>query len=62
MNLISCNSNYGSIKLEDPRIIAAENSQKYNPHLGEAMKYNDREDIMKAMVKEIKYLTTEVFW
>ena len=51
MDLISCNSDDGSINLVDPRIIAAETSQKDNPHLGKAMKDDDREDLMKAMEK-----------
>ena len=50
------------IKLADPRIIGAETSQKDNIHLGEAMKYDDREDFMKTIEKEIKYLTIEDVW
>ena len=34
MDLISCNSDDGSINLVDPRIIAAETSQKDNLHFG----------------------------
>ena len=48
--------------LADPRIISAETFQKDNPHLGEAMKTGDHEDFMKAMEKEIKYLTIEDIW
>ena len=58
MDLISRNSDEGSMNLADPRIIASETSQKDNPHLGEAMKADDCEDFMKSMEKEIKYLTT----
>ena len=59
MDLISCNSDDGPIKLADPIILVAETSQKYNLHLGKAIKSDDREDFMKATEKEIKYLTTE---
>ena len=59
MDLISRNFDYGYIKLADQRILAAETSQKDNLHLGEAMKSDEREDLMKSMEKEIKYLTTE---
>ena len=62
MDMISCNSDYGSINLSDPRILAAETSQKDDIHLGEAMKADDREDFMTVMEKEIKYLTTEDVW
>ena len=62
MDLISRNSDDGSINLADPRIFAEETSQKDNFHLGEAMKADDREDFMIVMEKEIKYLTTEDFW
>ena len=58
MDLISRNSDDGSINLADPRILAAENSQKDNLHLRKAMKADDREDLMKIMEKTIKYLTT----
>ena len=51
MDLISCNSDDGSINLVDPIILAAETSQRYNLHLGEAMKANNREYFMKAMEK-----------
>ena len=54
MDLISRNSDDGSINLADPRIIAAETSQKDNLHLGKAMKADDREDFMKAMEKKLK--------
>ena len=62
MDLISRNSDDGSIKLAYSGIIAAETSQKHNPHLGEAMKADDREDFMKATEKEIKDFTAEHFW
>ena len=51
MDLISWNSDDRSINLSDPIIIAAETSQKYNIHLVEAIKADDREDFMKAMEK-----------
>ena len=60
--MISRNSDDGYITLANPSIFAAENSQKDNLHLGEAMKTYDREDFMKAMEKEIKYFTTEDVW
>ena len=59
MGLISRNCDGRSIKLAYPRILAAENSQKYNLHLGRSMKSEDREDFMKAMEKEVKDFTTE---
>ena len=62
MDPISRNSDDGYINLADPRIIAAENSQKYNLHLGEVMKAYDSEDFMTAMEKETKYLTTKDVW
>ena len=62
MDLISRNSDDRSINIAESRILAAETSQKYNPHLGKAMKAADREDFMKAMEKEIKYFTTEDVW
>ena len=62
MDLISCNSDDGFIKIAYPKTIAAENSQKGNIHLGKAMKSDDREDFMKATEKEIKDLTTVDFW
>ena len=46
MDLISRNSDDGSINLADPRILTAETSQKDNLHLGKAMKSDDREDFM----------------
>ena len=52
MDLISRNSDYVSINLVDPRIIAPETSQKYHLHLGEAIKYYYREYFMKAMEKK----------
>ena len=58
MDLISRSSDDGSISLVDPITIAAENSQKYNLHLGKSLRYDDREDLKKATEKEIKYLTT----
>ena len=60
--MISRNSDYGSINLSDPRILAAETFQKDNLHLGKSMKADDSEDFMKTMEKEIKYLTTEDVW
>ena len=62
MDLISPNSVYGSINLADPRLFSAETSQKYNLYLGRAMKSDHCEDFMKAMEREIKYLTTEDVW
>ena len=62
MDLISRNYDDRSIKLAYPIIIAAETFQKDNLHLGKAMKAEDCEDYMKAMKKEIKYLTTEDVW
>ena len=59
MDMIRCNSEYGSINLSDPIIFSAETSQKDNLHLGESMKADDCEDFMKSMEKELKYLTTE---
>ena len=59
MDLISRNSDDRSIKPADQSIFAAETSQKYHLHLGKAMKSDDREDLMKAMEKEIKDLITE---
>ena len=51
MDLISRNSDDGSINLAEPRILAAETSHKDNIHLGEVMKADDCEDFMKAMGK-----------
>ena len=48
MDLISRNYDYGYIKLEYPRILAEENPQKDNLHLGKAMKAEDRKDLLKA--------------
>ena len=62
MDLISRNSDDGSINLACLRIIAAETSQKDILHLGKSMKDNDHEYFMKAMEKVIKYLTTEDVW
>ena len=62
MDLISRNSDDGSINLAYLRIIAAETSQKDILHLGKSMKSDDREYFMKAMEKVIKYLTTEDVW
>ena len=59
MDMISCNSDDGFIKLAYPIILAEVTYQKDIIHLGEAMKPNDREDFMKAMEK---YLTTEDVW
>ena len=60
--LISRNSDDESINLAEPMILAAETSQKDNLHLGESMKADYCEDFLKAMEKEIKYLTTEDVW
>ena len=54
MDLTSRNFDDISINLADPRIIAAETSQKENLHLGEAMKAYYRQDLMKAMEKRYK--------
>ena len=54
IDLMSRNRDNGSNNLVDPNILAEENSQKDSLHLGEAMKYDDREYFMKAMGKEIK--------
>ena len=62
MDLISGNSDDGSINFADRRILAAETSQKDNLHLGEAIKADVLEDIMKATGKEIKKTTTGDFW
>ena len=51
MDMISRNSDNGSINLVDPRIPAAETSQKDNLHLGEAMKADDGGDFMTVMKK-----------
>ena len=51
MDLISHNFDDESINLADPIIIAAENSQKCNPHLGRSVKAECCEDFMKAMEK-----------
>ena len=51
MDLISSNSDDGYINLADPKILAAETSQKDNVNLGEAMKADDREDFMTVMKK-----------
>ena len=61
MDLVSRNSDDGYINLADPRILAAENSQKDNLHLGESMKADDYEDFTKGTKKEIKYLTQKMF-
>ena len=62
MDLITRNSDDGSINLAYPRILAAESSQKDNLHLGKAMKADNREDFMKSTGKEIIVLTAEDFW
>ena len=59
MGLISRNLDDVSINLLDPRILAAKTSQKDNLRLGETMKYYDRENLLKELEEEIKYLTTE---
>ena len=51
MDLISHNFDEIPIKLADPIILAAETSQKDNVNFGKAVKYDDREDFMKAMEK-----------
>ena len=61
-DLISHKFDDGSIRLADPRILAAKKSQKYNLRSDEAMKSDNREDFMKAMEKELKYLTTKYVW
>ena len=50
-DLISHKFDDGSIRLADPRILAAKTSQKYNLRSDEAMKSDNREDFMKAMEK-----------
>ena len=62
MDMTSRKYDDGFINLADPIIPAEETSQKDHLHLGEAMKSDDREDFMKTMVKQIKYLTTEYVW
>ena len=51
MNLISCNSDDGSINIVDPRILVAEKAQKDNLYLGEAMRADGGEDFMTVMGK-----------
>ena len=51
-----------SIDLADPRILAAETSQKDNIYLDKAMEAADHEDLIKSTEKEIKDLTTEDVW
>ena len=51
MDLISRNSDDGSIDLADPIILASETSQKDNLQLGKTMKADDREDFMTVMEK-----------
>ena len=62
MDMISHNSDYGYINLADPIILASGTSQKDHLRLVEAMKADYCEDFMKAMEKEIKYLTAEDVW
>ena len=62
MDIISRNSDDGSINLAEPRTLSAETPQKDSTHLGKAMKADDRENFMKAMEKERKDLTTEDVW
>ena len=62
MDLISHNFYEGYINLTGPIILSAEASQKDNLHLGKSMKYDDHEDSMKAMGKEIWYLTPKDVW
>ena len=47
MDLISRNSDEVYINLSDPRILAVEHTQKDNINLGESMKADDREDLIK---------------
>ena len=58
MDMISRNYDDGSINLAYPIILAAETSQKDNLHLVKSMEDDDSEDFIKAIEKEIKYLTT----
>ena len=62
MDLISRNYDKGFINLVDPIILETETSHKDNINLGEAMKVDDCDDFMKAMEKEINFLTTEDVW
>ena len=62
MDPMSRSFDYGSINLVYPRIIATETFQQDNLHLVESMKVDDSEYFMKAMEKEITYLTTEGVW
>ena len=62
MDLISRNIDDNSINLADPRLLAADISEKDNLHLGEAMKADDREDFLKAMEKEVHDLNKENVW
>ena len=62
MDLISRNIDNNSINLADPRLLAADISEKDNLHLGEAMKADDREDFLKAMEKEVHDLNKEDVW
>ena len=62
MDLISRRFDDGSINLGDPKTFVAETSQKYNLHLDESTKADDREDFMKATEKEKNDLTTEDVW
>ena len=51
MYMISRNYDDIPINIAYPGIFASESSQKYNLHLGKAMKSDDREDFMKIMEK-----------
>ena len=62
MDMTSRKYDDGFINLADPIIPAEETSQKDHLHLGEAMKSDNREDSMKVMEEEIKYLTIEDVW
>ena len=62
IDLISYNSDYGSINLAQPRIISEESSQKDSLHFGESIKTDDSEDFMTVMEKEIKDLISEDVW
>ena len=53
MDMISRNSDDGSINLVVPIILAAETYQKDNLHLGKETKADDREDFTKATEKKI---------
>ena len=62
MDLIRRNFDDGYISLADQIILSEETPQKDNVYLWTATKADDREDLIKAMEKEIKYSTTEDVW